>query len=68
VAPSQANFVLIDVQRPGRTVYEALLREGVIVRPMAAPLQTWIRVTVGRPEENTRFLHSLMRVLGNPRV
>ncbi|MGB3052108.1 MAG: histidinol-phosphate transaminase [Polyangiales bacterium] len=68
VAPSQGNFVLVDVQKPGRAVYEDLLREGVIVRPMAPPLQSWIRVTVGKPEENERFLHSLERVLRGSRV
>jgi histidinol-phosphate aminotransferase len=64
VAPSQANFLLVDVGRPARPVYEALLRVGVIVRPMAPPLDTWLRVTVGLPEENQRFLESLRRALG----
>ncbi len=68
VAPSQANFVLVDVRRPGRAVYEALLHEGVIVRPMSAPLESSIRVTVGKPEENERFLSSLARVLRQSRV
>ena len=63
VAPSQANFVLADVGQPGRAVYEALLTEGVIVRPMGPPLERWVRVTVGRPEENQRFLEALGRVL-----
>jgi histidinol-phosphate aminotransferase len=68
VAPSQANFVLVDLRRPGRAVYEALLHEGVIVRPMPAPLESSIRVTVGKPEENERFLRSLERVLRPSRV
>jgi histidinol-phosphate aminotransferase len=68
VAPSQANFVLVDVEQPGRAVYEALLQEGVIVRPMPAPLQTWLRVTVGLPHENERFLDSLKRVLRQSRA
>ena len=68
VAPSQANFVLVDVQRPGRAVYEALLHEGVIVRAMPAPLESSIRVTVGKPDENERFLHSLRCVLRESRV
>jgi histidinol-phosphate aminotransferase len=68
VAPSQANFVLVDVGRPGRTVYEALLREGVIVRAMPEPLQSWVRVTVGKPEDNERFLHSLDHVLRESRA
>jgi histidinol-phosphate aminotransferase len=68
VAPSQANFVLVDVGQPGRTVYEALLQEGVIVRPMPPPLDHWLRVTVGRPGENQRFLDSLERVLRESRA
>lgn len=68
VAPSQANFVLVDVGQPGRAVYEALLHRGVIVRPMPAPLHTWLRVTVGLPEENERFLDSLQRVLRESRA
>jgi histidinol-phosphate aminotransferase len=68
VAPSQANFVLVDVGRPGRAVYEALLREGVIVRAMPEPLQSWVRVTVGKPDDNERFLHSLDHVLRESRA
>ena len=56
VAPSQANFVLVDFGRPGPEVYDALLRQGVIVRPMPPPIDTWQRVTVGLPEENARLL------------
>lgn len=64
VAPSQANFLLIELPRPGREAFDALLREGVIVRPLNPPLDRAIRVTVGRPEENVRFLDALDRVLG----
>jgi histidinol-phosphate aminotransferase len=67
VAPSQANFVLVDVGESGRAVYDALLREGIIVRPMGEPLEPWIRVTVGLPAENERFLRSLRLVLRGSR-
>jgi len=46
VAPSQANFILVDVKRPARAVYDALLQKGVIVRPFAS-LPTSLRVTAG---------------------
>jgi histidinol-phosphate aminotransferase len=62
VAPSQANFVLVDVKRPARPVYDALLRHGVIVRPFAN-LPSSLRVTVGLPRENDRFLTALKQVL-----
>lgn len=56
VAPSQANFVLANFGRPGPEVFERLLRMGVIIRPMPAPIDTWLRITVGLPEENDRLL------------
>ena len=62
VAPSQANFILVDVKRPARAVYEALLRKGVIVRPFAS-LPTSLRVTLGTERENERFLGALAEVL-----
>jgi histidinol-phosphate aminotransferase len=62
VAPSQANFVLVDLKRPARAVYDALLKKGVIVRPFAS-LPTSLRVTVGTERENDRFLTALSEVL-----
>ena len=62
VAPSHANFVLADVGRPARPVYDALLRRGVIVRPFGN-LPTSLRITVGTSSENSRFLESLAEVL-----
>jgi len=62
--PSAANFVLVRVGE-GARVYEALLREGVIVRPMDVyGFPAHVRVTVGLPEENARFVEALGRVLG----
>ncbi|MBR9980524.1 MAG: aminotransferase class I/II-fold pyridoxal phosphate-dependent enzyme, partial [Desulfatitalea sp.] len=62
--PSQANFFLIDVNRPADAVFEQLLHQGVIVRSMRAyGYPTYIRVSVGLPGENRRFLQALDRVL-----
>ena len=59
VLPTHGNFVLIHVG-DGARVYEALLRQGVIVRPVANyGLPQWLRVTVGLPAENERFLAAL---------
>ena len=63
--PSQANFVLIRVPQPGREVFAAMLRLGVIIRAMDAyGLPQHIRVNVGLPQENRRFLEALSKVLG----
>ena len=58
--PSEANFVYVDIGRDGRVVFEALLREGVIVRHIEGPM---IRVTIGLEEENRDFLAALKRVI-----
>jgi histidinol-phosphate aminotransferase len=58
--PSQANFLLFDVGCDGRAVFEALLRQGVIVRHIEGHL---LRVTIGLPEENRYFLDALKKVL-----
>jgi histidinol-phosphate aminotransferase len=58
--PSEANFVYVDVGRDGRAVFEALLREGVIVRHIEGRM---VRVTIGLEEENREFLAALKRVI-----
>lgn len=62
--PSVANFMCIDVVTgTGKTadeVYEGLLKQGVIVRPVASyELPSYIRVTVGTEQENQRFIDAL---------
>lgn len=62
--PSHANFVLVDTKRPCRDVYNALLRQGVIVRTGDIfGLPTFLRVTVGTAAQNARFLESLANIL-----
>ena len=61
--PSAANFILLRVGQ-GLAVYEALLRQGVIVRPMDGyGLPEYLRVTIGLPEENARLIEALETVL-----
>jgi histidinol-phosphate aminotransferase len=59
--PSEANFVYFDVGRDGKQVFERLLREGIIIRHIEGHM---LRVTVGLPEENQRFLQALATVVG----
>jgi histidinol-phosphate aminotransferase len=62
---SHSNFFLIELGRDCLPVYESLLRVGVIVRPMASyAMRNWIRVNVGIPAENRRFVSALGKVLG----
>jgi len=66
--PSVGNFVCVDVSssegRDGVAVYESLLREGIIVRPVANyGMPKFLRVTLGLPEENAKFINALRKVL-----
>lgn len=62
--PSRGNFLCIDFARDTAAINQALLREGVIVRPVASyGMPNYLRVSIGLPEENARFLDVLARVL-----
>ena len=62
--PSHANFITVEVGEAQR-IYQAMLAEGVIVRPIAGyGMPRHLRVTVGLPEQNARFLAALARALG----
>lgn len=62
--PSETNFLYFDAKRDGRSVFEALLREGIIVRHIEGPM---IRVTIGLPDENAAFLQAFKKVLDGAR-
>jgi histidinol-phosphate aminotransferase len=67
--PSYGNFVTVEIpQAAGKSqagaVFQKLLRQGVIVRPLAGyAMPDHLRVTIGLPEENARFLAVLETVL-----
>ena len=65
--PSFGNFVMVKVgadDGAGARVNLALLKKGVIVRPLANyGLPQWLRITIGLPEENLAFLDALKAVL-----
>jgi histidinol-phosphate aminotransferase len=63
--PTQTNFFLIRIPGGGKPLYERLLRQGVIVRAMDSfGLSDYIRISVGLPDENRRFIEALGRDLG----
>ncbi|OAL81690.1 aspartate aminotransferase [Acinetobacter sp. SFB] len=59
--PSRANFILVDVQADSVQTFNALLKEGVIVRPVGIP--NHLRVSIGTEAENAKFLTALAKVL-----
>lgn len=63
-APSAANFLLVQVGAQAASIYEALLRAGIIVRPLAGyGLAEYLRISVGLPEHNDRLLEVLPQLI-----
>ena len=63
-APSEANFIFVDIKRDCRPVFTELLKRGVIVRTgdiFGYP--TFFRVTIGTESENQRFIQALREAL-----
>lgn len=62
--PSVGNFIAADMGRAAAAVYEDLLRQGVIVRPVANyGMPNHLRITIGSMQENARCLSALKTVL-----
>jgi histidinol-phosphate aminotransferase len=67
--PSEGNFVLIDVSATGQSaerLVEAMLKDGVLIRSLSVhhARRSYVRVTVGTPEQNARCVAAFERVLG----
>lgn len=64
VAPSEGNFLFLDVQRSSADVAAGLLAQGVIVKPWLEPkYQSFIRASIGSEAENDLFLSALAAIL-----
>jgi histidinol-phosphate aminotransferase len=62
--PTVGNFITVDCERPATPVYESLLREGIIVRPMSAyQLPQHLRITIGTETQNNRCIEALRNLL-----
>jgi len=63
--PSKGNFITVDVQTNAEEVYESLLQQGVIVRPIGGyGLPNHLRISIGLESENQRLLDALAITLG----
>jgi histidinol-phosphate aminotransferase len=62
--PSQGNFYLVNVPKDAKLIYEAMLRQGVIIRPVTPyGLKDCLRVTIGTEAENKRMIQSFEKTL-----
>jgi histidinol-phosphate aminotransferase len=66
VWPSQSNFVMFEPPKPAQSLFKALLKRGIIVRPLGSfGLGKLIRVNVGTDKENRTFIAILEELLGD---
>lgn len=62
--PTYANFILFSTPKDAQSVYENLLKEGVIIRSMKPyGYDNFLRVTIGSQRENEIFIEKLKKVL-----
>lgn len=61
--PANGNFIFVDVKSSGMDMFQALLKQGVIIRAGFGKYPTYIRVSVGTPEQNEKFVAALKSAL-----
>ena len=59
--PTQANYIFVNVEEEEKELFQKLLRKGVIVRG-GFGYPTWIRITIGTPDQNKTLLAALKEV------
>lgn len=64
--PTMGNFISVNVRQDGMSLYQKLLEQGVIVRPVANyDMPEYLRVTIGTKQQNERFIETLKKCLDN---
>jgi histidinol-phosphate aminotransferase len=62
--PSMGNFLAVNMGQPAAPVYDALLKKGIIVRPVANyRMPDYLRITIGTSEQNNRLIEALSGVM-----
>lgn len=59
--PTEANFIYFRAGDNGRAIFDAMLKQGIIIRHMGGPN---LRVTIGLPDENRKFVEALRKIVG----
>jgi histidinol-phosphate aminotransferase len=63
VLPSEANMLMVDVKKPGRQVFQALLKEKVVIGRTWPSMPQHVRVTIGTSDEMAKFRAAFERVM-----
>jgi histidinol-phosphate aminotransferase len=62
--PTMGNFIAVNVKQDGLALYQQLLQQGVIVRPVANyGMPEYLRITIGTQSQNERFIEALKKCI-----
>lgn len=62
--PTETNFIMVDIKRQSKDIFESLLKQGIIVRPgFYFGMNTYLRVTIGTKEQMEIFIVTLKQIL-----
>jgi len=62
--PTMGNFIALNVKQDGLSLYQQLLQQGVIVRPVANyAMPQYLRITIGTQQQNQRFVEALKQCI-----
>jgi histidinol-phosphate aminotransferase len=63
--PSETNFILFKTSTDATRIYTKLKQAGILIKNLnkPGPLKNCLRVTVGKPEENSEFIEELIKIL-----
>ncbi len=63
---SQADFIFFNAGRPQQEIAASFRSAGIEIGRAFPPYQTWVRITIGRPEENKKAQERLREIVGAP--
>src|SRR5262249_28611383 len=63
VLPSEANMLMVDVRKPGRQGFQALVQEKVVIGRTWPSMPQHVRVTIGTRDEMAKFRSAFERVM-----
>ena len=64
--PTEANFIMVNVEKDSVIVVDEILKRGISLRSgLEFGMPTWIRISIGRPEENQLVIKNLKEVLNS---
>jgi histidinol-phosphate aminotransferase len=66
--PANGNFIFVNIESSGLEMFQSLLKQGIIIRAGFGKYPNYIRVSVGTPEQNEKFITALKLALAHAQI